>query len=66
MTTTKILKCGKNRVIKLPSKFLPKDNEVMIKDFGNALLLFSKDKHWDLFIDSLHQFSDDFFEEKKN
>ena len=60
MTTAKLFANGQSQAVRLPKEFRFEGDEVYIKKIGNAILLFPKGMEWDMFIDGLAGFSDDF------
>lgn len=65
MTTAKIVKHGKNQAVNLPEQFHFDADEVLIKKVGKSVILLPKDKDalWEIFMEGLNGFSDDFMED---
>lgn len=66
METAKVFMNGRSEAIRLPKSCRFDANEVYIKKVGEMVLLFPKEKAWDLFIHSLDNFSEDFMNECPN
>jgi len=60
MTTAKVLQNGNSQAVCLPEEYRFDDNEVCVKKIGDLLLLFPKDKEWEIFMRGINGFSDDF------
>jgi antitoxin VapB len=64
METAKLFKNGKSPAVRLPKAYRFKGDEVMITRVGNAVILYPKKMKWDLLINSLDKFSDDFMTDR--
>ena len=64
METAKLFTNGKSQAVRLPKKYRVKGDEVFIKKIGDAIVLFPKKTKWNILIDSLDKFSDDFLNER--
>ena len=64
--TAKIFKNGQSQAVRLPKEFrFENQKEVFIKRYKKGVLLIPKSKDvWDVMIESLDQFSDDFMQER--
>ncbi len=60
MTTAKLFTNGRSQAVRLPKEFRFEGDEVGIKRIGSAVLLFPKDKAWELMADAIGQVDDDF------
>jgi antitoxin VapB len=60
MNTAKLFANGKSQAVRLPKEYRFGGNEVYIKRIGEAIVLFPKDRAWDLFLSGLAGFTDDF------
>ena len=60
----KIFKNGSSQAIRLPKEFRFEDDEVYVKRIGSAVLVFPKDKAWDLMAGAIGKFDDDFMHER--
>jgi antitoxin VapB len=66
MKTGKIFKNGQSQAVRLPKEFRLKGSRVLIKRQGRSLLFTPiEEDPWAIFSDSLHEFSKDFMEERK-
>jgi antitoxin VapB len=63
-TVAKVFKNGSSQAIRLPKEFRFDDNEVYVKRIGSAVLVFPKDKAWDLMAEAIGQFDEDFMRER--
>jgi antitoxin VapB len=60
METAKLFMNGRSEAVRLPKNCRFGSNEVYVKKIGDLVLLIPKDKVWDVFIQSLDGFSEDF------
>jgi len=62
MTTAKLFQNGRSQAVRLPKEFRfnGKEDEVIIKRLGKALVLISKSELKDVFLRSLNKFPEDF------
>jgi len=64
METAKIFKNGQSQAVRLPKGCRFEGSEVYVKKMGDIVLLVPKDKPWELFVNSLDRFTDDFMEKR--
>lgn len=65
MKTAQLSTDGDRQSVWLPQEFRMEGSEAFVKKIGRAVLLIPKDVDpWQLFMDSLGQFSDDFMQER--
>ena len=62
MTTAKLFKNGKSQAVRLPKDYRFEGNEVVIKKVGNGVILLPKEQFYQVLIDSLGMFTDDFMD----
>jgi antitoxin VapB len=62
VNTAKLFANGQSQAVSLPKELRFEGTEVYIKKIGDAVLLFPKDKQWDMFLTGLLSFSDDFMQ----
>ena len=60
METAKIFKNGQSQAVRLPKKYRFSDEEVYINRIGKAVILVPKEKAWELFMEGINEFTDDF------
>jgi len=60
MNTAKIFQNGRSQAVRLPKEYQFKGEEVFIQKHGNAVLLIPHEKAWEVFIEGLSDFSEDF------
>ncbi|QSJ19045.1 AbrB/MazE/SpoVT family DNA-binding domain-containing protein [Nostoc sp. UHCC 0702] len=60
MNTVQLIMDGNNQTVILPKEFQLEGNEVYIKKIGNAVILISKENHWQTLFESFNLFSEDF------
>jgi antitoxin VapB len=63
MNTAKLFTNGQSQAVRLPKEYRFGSNEVYIKRIGDAVVLFPKDRAWDIFLSGLAGFTDDFMAE---
>ena len=59
----KVFTSGNSQAVRLPKEYQFSEREVQIQRIGHAVILLPSDDPWELFRDSLDQFSDDFMAE---
>lgn len=64
MDRAKLFKNGKSQAVRLPRKYQLEGSEVYVKRLGRSVILLPKDNPWDMMVDSLEHFSDDFMDER--
>jgi antitoxin VapB len=62
MQTAKLFQNGRSQAVRLPKEYQFKGNEVFIQKHGDAVLIFPYEKAWEIFIEGLNEFSDDFMD----
>ncbi len=60
MDTAKIFMNGRSEAVRLPKDYCFGAEEVFIKRFGDMVLLVPKKKMWNVFLEGLYDFSEDF------
>ena len=60
METAKIFMNGRSEAVRLPKDYRFDAKEVFIKRFGDVVLLVPKKKMWNVFLEGLIDFSEDF------
>ncbi len=63
METAKIFENGRSQAVRLPKKFRFTGDEVFLQRIGKAVVLIPKEESWHVFMNGLHDFTDDIFEE---
>ena len=66
MFTAKIFKSGNSQAIRIPKEYKVDNEELYIKKIGSTIILFPKKDLWELFKESLTDFSSDYFENGRN
>lgn len=65
MKTAKLFKNGQSQAVRLPKEFRLKGEKVFIKKMGKATVLLPIENPWEFLFHSLHKFSEDFMETRK-
>ena len=60
MPTAKLFMNGKSQAVRLPKEFRFKGQEVVIKPFGDGVLLLPRTARWDEWVANLAEFPADF------
>ena len=60
MQTAKLFQNGRSQAVRLPKEFRFKGDAVFIQKHGDAVLLVPHEKAWEVFMEGLSSFSDDF------
>ena len=66
MQTAKLFLNGRSQAVRLPKEYQFSGNNVYIKRIGEAVMLFPVDKEWEVFLNGLNNFSDDFMSEGRD
>lgn len=61
METAKIFENGKSQAVRLPKKFRLAGDEVYVQKLGKAVILMPKESAWEVFMDGVNSFTEDFF-----
>jgi antitoxin VapB len=64
MKTAKLFQNGQSQAVRLPKEFRFEGDEVLIKRIGAAVVLLPKKGGWETLVNSLGQFSPDFFTQR--
>jgi len=65
MKTAKIFKSGNSQAVRLPKEFQFSGEEVYIKKAGHGVILIPMDEPWEMFEQSLSEFTGDYMEGKR-
>jgi len=60
MQTAKLFQNGRSQAVRLPKEYQFKGDDVFIQKHGDAVLLIPHEKVWEVFMEGLAGFSDDF------
>lgn len=63
METAKIFTNGGSQAVRLPKNCRFKEDEVLVKRIGDAVILMSKDNPWSAMMAGLELFTDDFLKD---
>ena len=66
MQTAKLFQNGRSQAVRLPKEFQFDGDDVYIQKLGDAVLLIPHEKSWEIFIDGLEGFSDDFMKDGRD
>lgn len=66
METAKLFVNGQSQAVRLPKEYRFSGNEVYIQKVGNAVMLFPKERAWEIFLNGLNSFTEDFFADGRN
>ena len=64
MDTAKLFKNGQSQAVRLPKAYRFEGSQVYIKRVGTAVMLIPYDNPWQVMLDSLDKFTDDFMLER--
>ncbi len=65
MQSAKLFMNGRSQAVRLPKECRFEGDEVLIKKFGDVVILSPKDNPWGPMLESLDEFSEDFMEERQ-
>jgi len=60
MQTAKLFQNGRSQAVRLPKEFQFVGDDVFIQKHGDAVLLIPHEKAWEVFMEGINGFSDDF------
>jgi len=60
METAKLFMNGQSQAVRLPKEYRFSGDEVGIKKVGSVVILYSIDHAWDIFLEGLYGFTEDF------
>jgi antitoxin VapB len=60
MDTAKLFSNGRSQAVRLPKAFRFEGSEVIVRRMGSAVVLLPKSGGWEVLVESLDGFSDDF------
>ena len=63
MKTAKIFQNGRSQAVRLPKDFQFKGDEVFIQKHGDAVILIPREKAWEIFMEGINEFSDDYMQD---
>ncbi len=66
MNTAKLFQNGRSQAVRLPKEFQFSGEEVFIQKHGDAVLLIPHEKAWEVFMEGLLSFSDDFMKDGRD
>lgn len=66
MQTAKLFQNGRSQAVRLPKEYQFKGNDVLIEKYGDAVILVPHDKRWEVFIEGINGFTDDFLAEGRD
>jgi antitoxin VapB len=64
MDKAKLFRNGKSQAVRLPKEYNLEGSEVYVKRIGRTVILMPKDDPWEMLINSLEVFSEDFMSER--
>ena len=66
MQTARLFQNGRSQAVRLPKEFQFKGEEVLIQRHGEAVLLIPHEKAWEVFMEGLSGFSEDFMRDGRD
>ena len=66
MQTAKLFLNGRSQAVRLPKEFQFQGEEVFIQKHGDAVILVPHEKAWDVFMQGLNGFTNDFMSEGRD
>ena len=66
MEVAKIFQSGRSQSIRLPKAFLFEGKEVVVKHFGNGVLLLPLNNPWKIMQEAVFEFEDNFLLERED
>ncbi len=65
MKTAKLFRNGRSQAVRLPKEFRFEGEEVLVNRVGDAVVLLPMSSSWDVLVESLRLFSEDFMAERR-
>lgn len=62
LQTAKLFTNGSSQAVRLPKEFRFQGTEVYVQKVGGCILLTPKERAWETFMESVGEFTDDYFE----
>ena len=66
METAKVFTNGRSQAVRLPKKFRFSEPEIIVQRVGKAVMLIPKKDAWQVVLDGLDGFTEDFFDGGRN
>jgi len=66
MFMAKLFQNGQSQAVRLPKECRFDGDEVCVKKVGDLVMLFPRDKRWEIFMSGINSFTDDFHVERLN
>ena len=66
MQTARLFLNGRSQAVRIPKEYQFSGDDVYIKKVGDAVLLFPVNKEWEVFLNGLNSFSEDFMSEGRS
>jgi len=66
MQTAKLFQNGRSQAVRLPKEYQFAGDDVFIQKHGDAVLLIPHEKAWEVFLEGLNGFSEDFMSEGRD
>ncbi|OGK08606.1 MAG: hypothetical protein A2W80_03785 [Candidatus Riflebacteria bacterium GWC2_50_8] len=66
MQTAKLFQNGRSQAVRLPKEYQFTGKEVIIQKLGDAVLLIPREKAWEVFLQGLAGFSEDFMKDGRD
>jgi len=66
MQSAKLFINGRSQAVRLPKEFQFSGKDVLIQKIGDAVILFPRDKSWEVFLHGLNSFTGDFMVEGRD
>ena len=66
MQSAKLFLNGRSQAVRLPKEFQFSGDDVLIQKVGDAVILLPHNKSWEIFLDGLNSFTDDFMKEERS
>lgn len=62
MHTAKLFTNGSSQAVRLPKDFRFSGTDVYVQKIGSAVMLVPKEKAWEIFLEGINDFTDDYFD----
>jgi antitoxin VapB len=66
MQTAKLFQNGRSQAVRLPKEYQFSGDDVFIQRHGDAVLLIPHERAWEVFMEGLNGFSEDFMNEGRD
>lgn len=64
MRVVKVFRNGRSQAVRIPNEYQFDTDEVVVNKIGGAVMIFPREKSWEVFAEGLAMFTEDFMESR--